>query len=152
MKSKLLPIILGLVSLAFIGCSRNEPHTTTTDTLKADVKAAYNATKNSIGNAWDDVTDYTFEKRSDFATRSRALSANLEARVSELQASRASAKASASREAAIDELTDARANFDSKVDALGDATSATWSSARAEVVSAWDRTVAALRDIQADMS
>ncbi len=152
MKSKLLPIALGLVSFAFIGCSQNEPRTTTTDTLKTDVKTAYNVTKDSLGNAWDNVTDYTFEKRSDFATRSRALSADLEARVSELQASRASAKASASRDAAFEELKDARSDFDSKVAALGDATSATWSSARAEVVSAWDRTVAALRNVQADAS
>lgn len=161
MKSKLLPLALGLVSLAVIGCSRNEPNTTaanptpartTAETLQADVKGAYNATKDSMSNAWDNVTEYTFEKRSDFADRSKALSADLEARVSELQASRASANASASRQAALDEVRDAHSNFNSKVDALGNATSATWTSARAEVVSAWDRTVAALRNAQADAS
>jgi hypothetical protein len=51
MKSKLLPIALGLVSFAFIGCSQNEPRTTTTDTLKTDVKTACNVTKDSPGNA-----------------------------------------------------------------------------------------------------
>ena len=114
------------------------------------VADAYDNSKAAMANAWDRVKDYTFDKRDEFAAHARAMSSKLEAQVSELRAHYADEKASASRKAAMEELRNSEANYKAKVDALGDATAATWDSAKQDVVHAWDRLKAAYDKARAD--
>jgi hypothetical protein len=147
MKNKLIPSALALAILSLAACSQPEREQTSDQ-----VRQAYEETKDAFSDTWTDVKDYTYEKRDDFRDRSAALTAKFDAEVSELQAKQASAQASASRQAAMQELRDARANLSEKTAALGNATSDTWTSAKAEVVAAWDRAVAAYREAQANAS
>ncbi len=80
------------------------------------------------------------------------MTAKLDAEVSELQASYAADKASASRQAAMEELKNSRAELGEKLAALGSATADTWDSAKASVIAAWDRTEAAYKKAKADAS
>jgi hypothetical protein len=127
------------------GCSQQS-----TDNATSQVKEAYQDTKDAVVSAWDNATTYTFDKRNDFSADARARMAQIDAQVAKLRASNADAQASASRKAALDDLTTSQADFKAKVDALGTATSDTWDSARQNVVSAWDHLRASYDKARAD--
>jgi hypothetical protein len=145
MKNQILLLTLGLSALVLAGCSKSERAE-----AKADIKEAYKDTKAVVADAWSDLKDFTFEKRSDFATRTKAMTAKLDAEVSEMQANYAADKASASRRAAMEELKSSRADLGDKLDAIGNATADTWASAKASVIAAWDRTEAAYKKAKVD--
>jgi len=147
MNNKILLLTLGLSALAFTGCSKSDQAE-----AKSDIKDAYQDTKAAVSGAWSDFKDYSYEKRQDFSDRANALSAKFDAEVSEVKASHAGAKASASREAAWNKVRDARADFGMKMSALGNATADTWDSAKAEVNAAWDNLQAAYAEAKADAS
>lgn len=138
---------LAVTALAVVGCSKSDRAV-----AKADVKDAYHDTKAAVADGWSDLKDFTYEKRSDFSLRTAALTAKLDADTASLKADYAGAKASASRSAAMDELKNSRADLDTKLAALGNATADTWASAKAEVIAAWERTEAAYKKARADAS
>jgi hypothetical protein len=92
---------VAIVGLA--GCSkqeRQETKTTMSDaahTIGEKSKEAYHASKDALANAWDKVKGATFEKRDEFAANAKALSAEMDAKVSKVQAEYSDAQASASR-------------------------------------------------------
>lgn len=146
MKNKIL-LTLSLSALVLAGCSKSDRNET-----QAGINDAYSDTKAVVADAWSDLKDYTFEKRSDFTIRTEAMTAKLDAQVSELQANYAADKASASRQAAMEELKNSRADLNDKLAALGNASADTWASAKAGVIAAWDRTEAAYKKAKADNS
>lgn len=129
---------LGIVTALSAGCSKK-----TRDDAGAAAQGAYNDTKAAMTNAWDSVKSYSFDKRDDFNAGAKALSARMEAQLSEVRADYSDAKASASRKAAMAELKSAEADYKEKLAALGNATAATWESAKQNVIAAWDRVQAA---------
>jgi hypothetical protein len=129
---------VSLATCVFTGCSKK-----TRDDASSTAQGAYNDTKAAMANAWDSVKSYTFDKRDDFTANAKALSAKMEAQVSEARADYSDAKASASRKAAMEELKKSEADYKEKVAALGSATAATWESAKQNVIAAWDRVQAA---------
>lgn len=129
---------LGCSALLLTACSERKQQD-----LSAKAGDAYEQSAAAVSAAWDDVKAYTYEKRSDFSASAKAMSARLDAEISKLQAEYAEAQASASRRAAMEELRNAQADFSDKMSALGNATAATWDSAKANVVAAWDRLQAA---------
>ncbi len=147
MKNKTILLSLSLAALAFAGCSKSDRAD-----AKADIKDAYQDTKAAVAESWSDLKDFTYEKRSDFSLRTAALTADLDARVSKLKADAAGAQASASRSAAMDELKNSRADLDTKLSALGNATADTWAAAKADAIAAWERTEAAYKKARADAS
>lgn len=138
MKNKLIPsltlLVTTLAALAFAGCSEKKR-----DDLADKTKDAYQDTKAAVVQGWDNLKDYSFEKRSDFTATLKARQADLEAGVSKLQAEYSEATASASRKAAMAELKDSQANYKEKLAAVGNATADTWTAARDDVAAAWDR-------------
>ena len=130
-------IVVTVLAAGVVGCSKKD---------RADASAtaqeAYADTKNAMSNAWDDVKSFSFDRRNEFTANAKALS--------ELRADYSEAKASASRKAAMSELKDSEADYKEKLDALGDATAATWDSAKQNVIAAWDRLQAAYRKALAD--
>ena len=147
MKNKTILLTLGLSALVLAGCSKSERAE-----AKADIKEVYQDTKVAVVDAWSDIKDYTFDKRSDFSDRTAAMAAKLDSEISKLKAEHADAKASASRSAAMEELKNSRADLSDKLDALGTATADTWGSAKANVISAYDRAEAAYKKAKADAS
>jgi hypothetical protein len=138
-------IATGLLTLSLIGCSRKDRAD-----ASAATKDAYADAKSAISNGWDNVKSFTFEQRNDFTANAKALSAKAEAQMSELRADYSEAKASASRKAAMSELKSSEADFKGKVDALGNATAATWDSAKQNVIAAWDKLQASIQKARAD--
>lgn len=137
----LLPsLMIALVAFDGSGCSRRERAD-----AEAKMKDAYAETKAAVTEAWDHAKAFTFEQRDKFAAHARAMSADMDAQLSKVKAEAADAKASAERRAAWAELKNADADYKAKVAALGDATAATWDSAKQNVVAAWDRLEVAYR-------
>lgn len=137
--------LLAVLAIGFAGCSkadRNDASATAKDAM-ADTKAA-------MSNAWDDVKSFSFDKKNDFEKSAKAMSAKMESQMSEVRANYSEAKASASRKAAMQELKNSEADYKEKVSALGNATAATWDSAKQNVIAAWDRTQAAYHKARAE--
>ncbi len=106
---------------------------------KTAVKEVAHDTKVAVVKGWDNLKDYTFEKRSEFTLQLKAQQADFEAGVSKLRAEYSEASANASRKAAVAELKDSEANYNEKFAAVGNATADTWTAARDDVAAAWDR-------------
>jgi hypothetical protein len=141
----LLTAGLAIAALGLAACSDR-----TRSDMKSDTSNAIDRAQASMSNAWNDVKDFSFEKKDDFVASSKAMTAKLDADMSELRAKYAGAKADASREAAWNDLTSARANFDEKMSALGRASADTWEQAKRETIAAWDRVEAAYKKARAD--
>ncbi len=137
-------LALGL-SIAVVGCNKQE-RTSATNTAKD----AYKDSVASMGKGWDNVKSFSYEKRDDFRASAKALSSTMDSKIQEVRANYSEAKASASRKAAMSELKDSESNYKAKLDALGQATAATWDSAKQNVISAWDRMEAAYHKARAD--
>lgn len=145
---RLIPLAilsLGCATVLATGCSKK-----TRDDAGATAQGAYNDTKAAMSNAWDSVKSYSFDKKDDFTAGAKALSAKMDAQLSEVRANYSDAKASASRKAAMAELKSAEADYKEKLAALGNATAATWDSAKQNVIAAWDRVQAAYYKARAE--
>lgn len=149
MKTKSIYTLLGMsaLSIGLIGCSKS-----TREEAGDKAAAAYQTSKEAVVNTWNDAKDFTFEKSSDFKDRAEAMSSEADAKIAKLKAEYAEKKASASRSAAMDKITSARADLSAKIAALGDATAETWESAKADVIAAGKRLEAAYDDFVADKS
>jgi hypothetical protein len=138
MKNKLIHTTLflatGLAALTLVSCSKVKR-----EDIADKSKEAYQDTKASVVQSWDNLKDYTFEKRSDFTLKLKAKQADFEAGVSKLRAEYSEAQASASRKAAMAELKNSEADYQDKLAAVGSATADTWTSARDNVAASWDR-------------
>jgi hypothetical protein len=137
-------LLLGL-GAALTGCTR-ESRTETAD----KAKEAYSDSKTAVANAWSKVKSYTFEKRTEFMEQVRSLSADVEVKMAEVRANYSDEKASAARKAAMAELRNAEADYKEKLAALGNATAATWESAKQNLILAWERLQAAYRKARAE--
>jgi hypothetical protein len=138
-------IVVTVLTTGIMGCSKQDRAE-----AKATAKEAYSDTKSAMSNAWDDVKSFSFDRRDDFTASAKAMSARMEAQLSELRADYSEAKASASRKAAMAELKSSEVDYKEKLDALGNATAATWDSAKQNVIAAWDRLQAAYQKARAD--
>lgn len=137
--------LLGLSAFVVTGCNKQD---------RASVSAKTNEviadTKNALGNAWDSVKAHTWEKRDDFSANAKAVTSKMDSQISALRANYSEAKASASRKAAMAELKDSEADYKEKVNALGNATAATWDSAKQNVIASWDKLQASYYKARAD--
>jgi hypothetical protein len=155
MKTTLLVTVAAAAAL-FSGCTkqdRTNASTTVQDAYsdtKAAVKDAYGDTKAAINNAWDNARSYSYDKKNDFTTHAKAMSSEMDANIQKLRTEYSEAKASASRKAAMEELKNSESDYKQKLDALGNASAATWDSAKQNVISAWDRMQAAYHKARAD--
>jgi len=148
MSIRLLPCLAlptALVLAALTGCSKQDR--TAASTTAQDV---YADAKTSLSNVRDDVKAYSFQKKQDFQSSAKVLSAKMAAQVSELRAKYSDAKASASRKLAMEELKNSEIDYRAKLDALGNATAATWDRAKQGVIAAWDKLQASYQNAKAD--
>ena len=139
---------LSLSSLAVAlaaGCSQQDRTNASTA-----VQDAYQDTKAAVSNAWDDVRDYSYDKKNDFTTSARAMSSRMESEISQLRANYSEANASASRKAAMNQLKNDEADYKAKLDALGNATADTWDAAKQNVIAAWDKLQASYHKARAE--
>jgi hypothetical protein len=144
---RLSTVLIAAVALTagMAGCSKQDRAE-----AGATAKEAYSDTKAAMSNAWDEVKSFSFDRRDEFTTNAKALTAKMDAQMSQLKADYSEAKASASRKAAMSELKSAEADYKEKLSALGNATASTWDSAKQNVIAAWDRMQAAYQEARAD--
>ncbi|AOS43145.1 hypothetical protein Verru16b_00186 [Lacunisphaera limnophila] len=124
----------GCAALLFAGCAKNDR-----EEVADKSKEVYQDTKTAVAAGWNNLKDFTFEKRNDFTATLKARQADLEAGMSKLRSEYSEANASASRKAAMAELKDSEANYKDKLAAVGNASADTWTAARDDVAAAWDR-------------
>jgi hypothetical protein len=134
-----------LVFAGLTGCSQQD-----SAAASATAQDIYADAKTTLSHAWDDVKAYSFEKRQEFQASAKSLSAKMDAQVSELRAKYSDAKASASRKLAMEELKNSEIDYRAKLDALGNATAATWDSAKQNVIAAWDKLQAAYQKARSE--
>ena len=125
---------LSALSLGMAGCNKSDRSKVADKT-----NDMYETSKAAVVDTWNDVKDYSFDKSNDFKQRAKAMSSDFDAKMSKLKANYSDAQASESRKAAWAKLKSDRADYEAKLDALGDATADTWESAKNNVVAAWDR-------------
>ncbi len=135
----------GLGVFALVGCTKQDRASASAKTSEVIAD-----TKNALGNAWDSVKAHTWEKRDDFTANAKAVTSKMDSQISELRANYSDAKASASRKAAMAELKDSEADYKEKVKSLGNATAATWDSAKQNVIASWDKLQASYYKARAD--
>lgn len=138
-------LVAGLAAFSFSGCTKS-------DRVDASAKTGEKVAdaKDALSQGWDNVKSSTYEKRDDFRASAKALTAKMDARMSELHANYSEAKASASRKAAMAEIKDSEVAYKEKLEALGTATADTWDSAKQNVILAWDRLQASYYKARAD--
>ena len=140
------PFLAGvLVLAAFSGCTKQDQQK-----VSDTIKNSYEDSKAALAKAWDNVKDYSFDKRDEFTANAKALAAKAEVQMREARADYSEAKATASRKAAMDELKNAEADYREKLRALGNATADTWESAKQNVILAWNRLQAAYYKARAE--
>jgi hypothetical protein len=109
----------------------------------AAAKDTYEETKAMAADVWSSVKSFSFEQRDQFTLKAKSLSSAMNADASKVRADYSDEKATAARKAAMEELKNSEADYKQKVDALGQATAATWDSAKQNTIAAWDRLQAA---------
>lgn len=140
-----LLLAVGVTMLAFTACSKSERETVADKSkeayqdTKAAVKDVAHDTKVAVVKGWDNLKDYTFDKRAAFTAEVKVKQAQFDAQVSEFKANYAEDKASASRKAAMNEFKNSESDYKEKFAAMGHATADTWNAARDNVAAAWDR-------------
>ena len=138
--ARIIPVALlaaSLSVLAFTGCTKHDRDQTTDK-----AKDAYQDTKDTMSNAWDNVKSYSFDKKDDFSASAKAMTSKMDSQIAEMRANYSEANASASRKEAMAELKNSEADYKEKLSALGNATADTWDSAKQNVISSWDKTKA----------
>ena len=138
-------LVAGMASVIVTGCNKQDRTAASTA-----VQDAYTDTNATMSNAWADVKAYSYERRDDFTKSAKALSSKFDAEMSQLRANYSEATASASRKMAMEELKRDEADYKSKLDALGNATAATWDSAKQNVIAAWDKMQASYHKARAN--
>lgn len=162
---KTLASLLVIGALAFTSCARQDTRgaTDASDTQPAGTDDPVVATEQpsaagtgsastseanvtaTTGDAeWSEIRGYNYDQRGEFNSNLNAMSARVEAEISELRAEASGADASASRRAALEEVQNAKSDFDEKSAALARASEDSWEQARDEAAAAWDRLQAAL--------
>jgi hypothetical protein len=127
-------------ALIFSGCSK-------TDTTSAgdQVKAAATSVTNAVSDSWDNIKDYTYDRRVEFSASIDRMTVQLDNKTSDLKAKFAAAPDTASKDraSAMKDYDDARADLKAKLADLGNATADTWADAKDKVAQSWKHVQAA---------
>ncbi len=131
---------IGPTLLIGTGCSKSD--TSSASTAVQDAKTAVtNAAvdvKNAAVDTWDNIRDYTYDKRVDFSASIDRMDKKMDDKIAEEKA-QAPDTLSKDKQAAIKDYDDARADLKAKLADLGNATADTWADAKAKVSEAWQR-------------
>ena len=149
MPMKILASLLVISALVFTGCGRQDTRgsTDTSDAQPSGADPAAVGAADATGTAggtaafnaeggadWNELRGYGYDQRGEFNTSLNALSARVDAEISELRAN-----VSEERRDVLDEVQEAKADFDEKSAALARATQDNWEDARDEAAEAWGR-------------
>ncbi|HTL69363.1 MAG TPA: hypothetical protein VL200_16985 [Lacunisphaera sp.] len=126
-------------------CSRRDR-----DAAADQAKDGYDKSVAALDSTWEKVKDYTYEKRDQFVSEWNSANAQAEAKIHDLQANYADAKASASHREAMEELKRDDADYQAALKSLGSASANEWDAAKEKTISAWHKLQAAYDRARAD--
>lgn len=138
-------------ALTLSSCSKTDDTTQTIQNTKADAKKIAADVKATVSESWDNIKDYTFEKRSDFVAALNRMADNIDGKIREMNAKLKGLPddGAKDRDRAMKELNDARADLKSRLADLDNATADTWADAKEKVAQAWKRVQTAYDNVKA---
>lgn len=113
---------------------------------KVAVKDAAIDIKDDTVATWNRIKDYTYDKRSDFASNIDSATKKMDEKLADLKAKATADTPEKSK--ARQEYDEARAELKAKLTDLGNATADTWADAKAQVSKAWDKVQASYDKIK----
>jgi CHASE3 domain sensor protein len=140
MKSRFLLIIAPAALLIAAGCSKSQ-NDKVADAAQSATTAVKNAAvdvKDAAVDAWDNIKDFTLDRKADFSAGIDKMSKSMDDKIADLKAS-TSSTADSGKAKAIKDYDEARADLKVKLSDLDNATADTWASAKANVKTAWDK-------------
>lgn len=140
MKSRFSLLLIAPAALLFAaGCSKsqNDKVADATQSATTAVKNAAVDVKDAAVDAWENVKDFTLDRKADFSAGFDRTSRSMDDKIAELKAN-ASSTTDSGKAKAIKDYDEARANLKAKLSDLDNATADTWASAKANVKIAWD--------------
>jgi CHASE3 domain sensor protein len=140
MKSRFLLIIAPAALLLAAGCSKSQ-NDKVADAAQSATTAVKNAAvdvKDATVDAWDNIKDFTLDRKADFSSGIDKMSKSMDDKIADLKAS-ASSTTDSGKAKAVKDYDEARADLKAKLSDLDNATADTWASAKANVKTAWDK-------------
>ena len=146
----LFAVALCPAALLPCGCSKNDDAANAVQSAKSSIKETAGEVKARTVATWDEVMDYTYDRRVDFVAEVNRMGSKLDDEAGSLSAKRPalSEAAAKDRDRAVKALAEARADLKSKLVDLGNATSDTWADAKEKVAQAWRRVEAAYENLK----
>lgn len=124
-----IAVLSGTVLLS--ACSRDsntaDTPADTASATESEMKSTMNAATTAMSDTWDDLKDYSYEQRSEFAAKANNYAEQLDRRIQ-----------TAGNEAS-DELAEARDELRAAANDVSNATADTWDSTKQRVARAWTR-------------
>jgi hypothetical protein len=150
--------LAGLAGVALAGCSKKEEPAqprASESTPRIDAPAAPGSTtldnaKDAMADTWDNVKDFAYDQRTNFVAGVRNMAMRFDHQLDSWTADAPERKAD-QKDAwnkAVAEYRSARANLDTQLTNLGNATSETWDNAKENVSKAWSDVSRAFHDLQ----
>ncbi|MBA4137514.1 MAG: hypothetical protein C0518_09385 [Opitutus sp.] len=159
---KTLLTLLTIAAFGLTGCGRQDTASNSGESsaqpagsaggsgTRASTSATNASSTSPATESWTELRTYSYDRRGEFNSSLNAMSARVDAEISQMKADASSAQASQSRKEAWEEVQSAKSDFDGKAAALGRATQDTWAQSRDELAAAWDRLQAALQKARSD--
>ncbi len=144
MKTSLLPLfaaVTGLAGLMISGCSKPSGASAAVSQVKAGAADVASAASDS----WDQIKDYSYDRRVEFSASLRRMAGRMDDKTDELKSKLAGLpdQAARSRRSGLKEYAAARADLKANLSAMKDSTADTWADAREKVDQSWKRLRAA---------
>jgi hypothetical protein len=112
-------------------CSRDSNVTDTSaetaSTTESKMKSTVDSATTAMADTWDDLKDYSYEQRSEFATKANNYADQLDRRIQ------------TAGDKASDQLADARDELRAAANDVSNATAETWDATKERVARAWTR-------------
>jgi hypothetical protein len=148
--TSLILTVLGFAAILQPACSKNDSTSQAVESTKTAAKDIATAVKDTAVDTWDNIKDYTYEKRADFAEHIDRMAAKRDAEVAELNAKVTGLPdtAAKARDQANKDFADARAYLKTQTEHVRTATADTWDDAKEKTAEAWKRVQAAYEKVK----
>ncbi len=142
---------LSPAALLVSNCAKNESAGSTVQATTAVIKDESKGVKAAIADSGSSMKDYIYGNRAELSTDINRMAAKLDNKVHEIEMAPKLANipdaTSKARDGAMKEFNGARADLESRLSGLDDATAGTWANAKGNVMEAWKRMQAAYEKV-----
>jgi len=136
---------LSPAAIFFSGCAKSDDAKTIAQNTEATAKDVATDVKTGAVDSWENIKDYTYDKREDFAAGLDRMSDKKDAEIQAINAKLAGLPddAAKARDRTVKDYNEARADLKIRLAELRSATADTWVAAKEKVSEGWQRVDAA---------